>query len=431
MKNKVIKYSFIILLHISIFEGVLASNGAHSVKVTLDKQNWTYEIGEQAKFLVTVSGEINDSYNVSYEIGPEKMQPIKTDNFKDNKKNFTIDGGTMNIPGFLRCHVTIIIDGRRYNSTATAAFEPEKIKPTIKHPKDFDKFWEGQLRDARKIPLDVKLKRLDERCTEQYDVYQVSYQNNEYYNYSYGMLTVPRKEGKFPVIIRVPGAGVHQTNPETEFAKQDFITLSLYIHPFPGDWNKVFYDSLRTSSYIDYKFWGIRSKETFYYKRVITGCVKAVDVIYTLPQFDKKNLFVWGASQGGALSIITTALDKRIKGLVALCPAMCDYTGYLYGRAGGWPHYFNQENIMKFNNKEVLNTLPYYDVVNFARRITVPGFYSWGFNDAATPPTSFYSAFNVINAPRDIFIIPHIGHIIHTEQRTKMNNWITNFVNKH
>lgn len=313
---------------------------------------------------------------------------------------------------------------------ATAAFEPGRIKPTIKNPTDFDKFWKKEIETARKIPLDTQFRIIERLCTEQYNVFQVKFQNNEFYNYSYGMLTIPKKEGKYPAIIRVPGAGVHQLNPEAEFANKDFITLSLYIHPFPGDWQKEFYDSLRNSSYIDYKFWGVQSKETFFYKRVITGCVKAVDVIFCLKEFDMENLLIWGSSQGGALSIITTALDKRIKALVAFCPAMCDYTGYLYGRAGGWPHYLKEENIEKFNNKQTLKTLPYFDVVNFARKITVPGFYSWGFNDTTTPPTSFYSAYNVIKSSKEVFIVPSVGHSVSSEQRREMYNWIERFMNR-
>ena len=110
--------------------------------------------------------------------------------------------------------------------------------------------------------------------------------------------------------------------------------------------------------------------------------------------------------------------------LVVLCPAMCDYTGYLYDRAGGWPHFFNEENIEKYNNEDVLETLPYYDVVNFARNITVPGFYSWGFNDETTPPTSFYSAYNVIDAPKKVLIIPEGKHRIYPTQSIKSNEWI-------
>ena len=71
-----------------------------------------------------------------------------------------------------------------------------------------------------------------------------------------------------------------------------------------------------------------------------------------------------------------------------------------------------------------MSTLPYYDVVNFARNITIQGFYSWGFNDETTPPTSFYSAYNVINAPKNIFIIPEGKHQIYTEQIEKTYEWI-------
>ena len=72
-----------------------------------------------------------------------------------------------------------------------------------------------------------------------------------------------------------------------------------------------------------------------------------------------------------------------------------------------------------YQNSKVINTLFYYDVVNFARKITVPGFYSWGFNDETTPPTSFYSAFNVIKVPKRVHIIPEGKHKIYPEQVDK------------
>lgn len=62
----------------------------------------------------------------------------------------------------------------------------------------------------------------------------------------------------------------------------------------------------------------------YYYKRVYMGCVRAVDFIYSLPEFDGKNLAVNGGSQGGALSIITAGLDNRIKYLAAFYPALSD-----------------------------------------------------------------------------------------------------------
>lgn len=394
------------------------------ITVAPDHENWTYNTGENVVFKISISGNVPDLFSVSYEIGPEKMPAWKRGSFRTSDREFIINGGTMKTPGFLRCSVTISYGDIRQEEYATAAFQPEEILPTIGYPDDFLSFWEKTISKARIIPLETQLTLIEDKCTDTYNVYQVSYLNNEYKNRSYGILTIPTKDGKYPAIIRFPGAGVHPLGGNLTIADENVITLDLYIHPFPMLWERKFYDNLKDSPYIDYKFWGSDNRDTYYFRRVIVGCVKAVDLIFSLPQFDGENLASWGSSQGGALSIITTSLDKRIKKLVALCPAMCDFTGYLHGRAGGWPHFFDQENIEKYNTKEVLNTLPYYDVVNFARNITVPGFYSWGFNDETTPPTSFYSAYNVIKAPKQVFIIPEGQHRIYPQQREKTNQWI-------
>ena len=134
------------------------------------------------------------------------------------------------------------------------------------------------------------------------------------------------------------------------------------------------------------------NRDTHYYKRVYLGCVRAVDFLYSLPEFDGNTVGVTGGSQGGALSIVTAGLDPRIKFLAAFYPALCDYAGYLHKRAGGWPHY--SRNAQTVAND--VETLASFDVVNFARRVNAPGWYSWGYNDVTCPPTSMYSAYNVI-----------------------------------
>ena len=129
----------------------------------------------------------------------------------------------------------------------------------------------------------------------------------------------------------------------------------------------------------------------------------------SLPQFDGKNLGVVGGSQGGALSIITAALDPRVQYVAAVYPALSDLTGYLKGRAGGWPHLFHP-NATVNNTKEKIQTAQYYDVVNFARALKTPGIYTWGFNDETCPPTSMYAAYNVITAPKTLFLALETGH---------------------
>lgn len=77
---------------------------------------------------------------------------------------------------------------------------------------------------------------------------------------------------------------------------------------------------------------------------------------FSMDEFDGENLIVYGGSQGGALAIVTAALDPRIKGLVSFYPALCDLNGYVHGRAGGWPHLFRNST----ESPEVLKQKPKY-----------------------------------------------------------------------
>ena len=71
-----------------------------------------------------------------------------------------------------------------------------------------------------------------------------------------------------------------------------------------------------------------------------------------------------------------------------------------------------------------VQTSKYYDVVNFARHIQAEGFYSWGFNDNVCPPTSMYSAYNVIETEKQLFLAPETGHWTYPEQHEKSDAWL-------
>jgi cephalosporin-C deacetylase-like acetyl esterase len=74
--------------------------------------------------------------------------------------------------------------------------------------------------------------------------------------------------------------------------------------------------------------------------------------------------------------------------------------------------------------KDKISTIAYYDVVNFARRVKVVGYYSWGYNDETCPPTSMYAAYNVISAPKELYLALDTGHWTYPEQGEKMNAWL-------
>lgn len=420
-----------LLITVLLFNTIIAGFAQPTEKlikvvVAPDHSDWTYKTGEKVKFTVSVLQNGNPVKNakIRYEIGPEKMEPTKKETLTLITGSQTFEAGTMTTAGFLRCVAVAEIDGKEYRNLATAGFNPTDIQPTVANPTDFDTFWTEAKTDLAKIPLDAKMTLLPERCTEKVNVYHVNIQNFALGTRLYGILCVPKKEGKYPALLQVPGAGVRPYSGDIANAEKGLITLQIGIHGIPVNLDPQVYTDLGRGILNGYPNYNLDDKNRFFYKRVYLGCVRANDFLVSLPQFDGKNLAVTGGSQGGALSIVTAALDARVKWLGAFYPAISDVTGYLSGRAGGWPHYFDKNGLAFNNKKEKIETAGYYDVVNFARRLSQPGIYSWGYNDETCPPTSMYASYNVIKAPKELYLALETGHWTYPEQQEKVSNWL-------
>jgi hypothetical protein len=134
--------------------------------------------------------------------------------YQDVKKSLVLKNGThilsgtMKQPGFYRVDVTAHVDGKDYKQACGVAFSPEKLQPSTIMPADFSDFWTKAIAEARKVDLNPTKRLLPERCTKDVNVYEVSFNNIKNGWRTYGILSVPVKEGKYPALLRVPGAGV-------------------------------------------------------------------------------------------------------------------------------------------------------------------------------------------------------------------------------
>ncbi len=408
--------------------------GTYQIRVAPDRDDWTYQLNQTAKFdvAVTLNNRQVSGLPITYSCGLEMMLPTIEKSVTTTAQSLTIDGGTLKEPGFLRCIVTLEKDGKTYRGLGTAAFRPDQIKPTTDEPKDFDKFWDVGKKDLAKLPIDDKSEPLPAYSTPTVDVFQVSFQNvgNGISKSSriYGILAVPKSANtnqKFPVLLSFPGAGVRPYRGLINLAERGIITLQIGIHGIPVTLDQGVYDNLAAGSLNRYMTYNLDNRDSYYYRRVFLGCLRANDFLVGLPQFDGVNLGVIGGSQGGALAIMTAALDSRVKVLAASYPALSDLTGYIYGRAGGWFHGFKDE---ANRTKEKIETSKYYDTVNFAKRLKVPGIYSFGYNDEVCPPTSMFAAYNSINAPKKLLLGLEMGHGNSPEQGERINKWVENYL---
>jgi len=394
------------------------------LEVKLDRPDWRYDIGDTARFTVSLhrAGRAIPDARVRLDLGAERMKPSRSDTL-DVGVRAQVVKGTLKEPGFLRATATAVVDSVTYRGMATAGFSPERIAPATTMPADFEAFWARTIEAARRVPLESKMTRMGTYSTPGVDVYHVSFQNDRVGSRLYGMLSLPTQPGKYPAVLSVPGAGVRPYFPDTALAHRGVIHLRIGIHGIPVDRDSLLYNELRATALARYWTFGIESRDTYYYRRVFAGVVRAGDFIFSLPQFDGANYVVQGGSQGGGLAIIAGVLDTRVKAVSVVHPAMSDHFGYLQGRAGGWPHIFADTVGMRAL-PEKIETLRYYDVVNFARLLRVPGFYAWGYNDTTAPPTSMYASYNLISAPKELFVVPEAGHLTSKAQDERIRAWL-------
>ena len=394
------------------------------VLVQPDHQDWTYKVGEKASFTVSVlkSGTLVDNVSIDLAAGPEMYQDVKkTTILKDGTMKLT---GTMKQPGFYRVDVTAHVGGKDYKGACGAAFSPEMLQPSTVMPKDFSAFWQNTIAEARKTSLEPTKRLLPERCTKDVNVYEVSFQNLQSNYRTYGILCVPVKEGKYPALLRVPGAGVRPYGGDVWTASQGAITLEIGIHGIPVTMEQKVYDDVFNGALMGYWEFNMDDRDKHYYKRVIVGCIRALDYIAEFTPWNGQELGVTGSSQGGFLSLATAGLDQRVTFYAPVHAACCDHTNSLRGIACGWPHYF-------YNNKGIgqekqIEVSRYYDGVNFARLVTdqQSGWFSFGYNDDVVPPTTAWATYNTVKGPKTISPYQATWHFWYQEQWDEWEEWL-------
>ena len=382
-----------------------------------DHADWLYTVGDSARIDVQLYryGVPVDDVSVEYEIGPDMMPSCGKGSFIMTNGHGTVNIGTMEEPGFLDCRMSVNIDGMVSRHHVKVGFSPEKIEPYTSMPDDFVSFWDGARKELDKVGMSYTITPVPEYSTERFSCDLVKLIVSRQGQAIYGYLFIPKEAsvGSCPIVISPPGAGIKPIKDPLAhryYAENGCIRFEMEIHGLHPDMPAEYFADVnrafggRENGYLHN---GLDHRDNYYMKRVYLSLLRASDFLSGLPEWDGRNLIYQGGSQGGALAIVGAALDSRATACVANHPALSDMAGYMAGRAGGYPHFFRTPGM---DTPEKLSTMAYYDVVNFARQLTVPVYMTWGYNDNTCPPTTSYAVYNVISSPKDALITPVNEH---------------------
>ncbi len=288
-------------------------------------------------------------------------------------------------------------------------------KPERSEPADFDAFWRRTLEETRQHPLNPQFTRVDFGL-KLFDTYDVTFAGFGGQSVK-GWFTRPAgSTTPLPCVVEYIGYGGGRglpidwlTYPSAGYAYLVMDTRGQGSTWLPGDTPDA--NGEYSPHFPGFMTLGIRKPETYYYRRVFTDGVRAVEAARSFDGVDASRTVVTGGSQGGGITIAVTGLLPDVAVSMPDKPFLCHFRSAV-GKTDAFPY----QEIVKYLGAhrgavdEVFDTLDYFDGVNFAARARARTLYSAAQMDTITPPSTIFAAYNQVTAEKDIRIYPFNEH---------------------
>lgn len=249
-------------------------------------------------------------------------------------------------------------------------YDYENYEPKIVSPPDLKEFWDRTLAELAKIPLEPEIKRVFPN-TPDWELYEVTF--NTWQNQRvWALLRVPANvEKPLPAIVTAhPGAkgwGVNK-GPDGVYgskikAAPGFVTIQPLIRGHAPDAEDIPFN---------HPWWGpLESRDAYVARSWYCTMKRAVDYLATRPDLvDMDRVVAKGGSQGGALALVTAALDDRVALCLSDSPSNLQMHELILNYSGFGPSIGNVPEGQTV--EDLIDTLSYYDAVNMCPWIEVP-----------------------------------------------------------
>lgn len=281
-------------------------------------------------------------------------------------------------------------------------------------PEGFDAFWDATLTEARAAGGDPVLTpvRTELRTVEVYDLVFAGYGGHPVHAW----LRLPaEREGPLPAVVQFHGYGSGRGGPYDDlvWAGAGYAHLLMDTRGQGGAHaGGDTADPVGSGpAYPGFLTRGVEDKETYYYRRVFTDAVRAIDAVRTLDTVDPARVAVTGNSQGAGIALAAAGLVPDLAAGHFQAPFLTDIRRAL-AVTGTFPYaeLTGYLGARRHATDAVLSTLGYFDGVGFARRAQAPGHFSTGLMDDICPPSTAFGAYHAYRGPKSIRTWEFNGH---------------------
>lgn len=291
-----------------------------------------------------------------------------------------------------------------------------EYRPERKEPPDFDGFWRDTLSDARRHPLQATFEPIDVGLStlNTFDVTFAGYGGQPVR----GWLLLPAAhDGPLPCVVEYLGYGGGRGLPLDwlTWASVGYAHLVMDTRGQGSAWragdtpDQV--DGGSDPAFPGYMTRGITDPSTYYYRRVFTDAVRAVETAREHPAVDAARVAVSGASQGGGISIAVAGLVPDLVASLPDVPFLCHYRRATeITDSAPYSEIVGYLRVHRDKVERVFDTLSYFDGLNFATRARCATLFSVALMDPICPPSTVFAAYNYWAGPKDIRVWPYNVH---------------------
>ncbi|GIH40814.1 acetylxylan esterase [Microbispora corallina] len=298
--------------------------------------------------------------------------------------------------------------------TADPGVDPRALPGSYEAPGDFDDFWRTTLDEAAGHPLDLELTPVATPLRT-VEVFDVSYRGFGGHPIR-AWLRVPRhREGPLPAVVQYHGYASGRGHPLDDllWPSAGYVHLLMDTRGQGGAYaGGVTPDPVGAGpAYPGFMTRGIAAPETYFYRRVFTDAVRAVQAVRSAGMVDPARVGVVGASQGGGIALAVAGLVPDLRAVHLQAPLLCDIPGAVRTATDGpYQEIAGYLATHRSETRRTLATLAYFDGIAFARRAAAPAWFSTGLLDGVCPPSTAFAAFDAYGGPKEIAVWEFNGH---------------------